>query len=147
MAGKYGKAGSLLLSSACNAVLRLTASFQRGPRFARTDAGRTALGKIGNTSAIHASVRGVVRRLWRTVTAQRPVVPSSVVIANVSPTDVYNLTLAAHNAYYANGLLVFNSADALMLTLAQQGMMVTSSNQSWLFDTTPVMDAIPGMEM
>ena len=37
-------------------------------------------------------------------------------------------------------------ADALMLTLAQQGLMVTSANQSWLYDTQPVMNGIPGME-
>jgi hypothetical protein len=33
-----------------------------------------------------------------------------------------------------------------MLTLAQQGLMVTSANQSWLYDTQPVMNGIPGME-
>jgi len=66
--------------------------------------------------------------------------------ASVPPTNVYNLTLAKHNAYYANGILVFNSADALMLTLAQQGLMVTSANQSWLYDTQPVISSIPGME-
>jgi hypothetical protein len=33
-----------------------------------------------------------------------------------------------------------------MLTLAQQGLMVTSANQSWMFDTQPVMPPIAGME-
>jgi len=64
----------------------------------------------------------------------------------VSPINVYNLTLAAHNAYYANGILVFNSADALMLTLAEAGMMVSSSNRSWMYDDAPVMGVIAGTE-
>jgi hypothetical protein len=33
-------------------------------------------------------------------------------------TPTYNLTLAEHNAYYANGILVFNCGDALALTFA-----------------------------
>jgi phage terminase large subunit len=57
------------------------------------------------------------------------------------------LVIESKESMRRRGLPSCDHADALMLTLAQQGMMVTSSNQSWLFDTTPVMDAIPGMEM
>jgi hypothetical protein len=113
---------------------------------ARGPAGKKLHGLRAVGSRIGASARSAATNLWRTVTGQRPVVPKSVRNASVPPTSVYNLTLARHNAYYANGILVFNSADALMLTLAQQGLMVTSANQSWLYDTQPVMSAIPGME-
>jgi hypothetical protein len=65
-----------------------------------------------------ASVRGAVSSFRRTVTVRPPVVPVSVQTANVPPTLVYNLTLARHNAYYANGILVFNCADALAMTFA-----------------------------
>lgn len=108
--------------------------------------GKRSHGRNGVGSRIVASVYGVAKSIWRIATARRSVVPVVVATASVPPTNVYNLTLARHNAYYANGLLVFNSADALMLTLAQQGMMVTSTNTSWLFDSTPVMDPIAGME-
>ena len=57
------------------------------------------------------------------------------------------LVIESKESMRRRGLPSCDHADALMLTLAQQGMMVTSANQSWLFDTTPVMDAIPGMEM
>lgn len=56
------------------------------------------------------------------------------------------LTIESKESMRRRGLPSCDSADALMLTLAQQGMMVTSSNQSWLFDTEPVMGVIPGME-
>ena len=55
-----------------------------------------------------ASVVGVTRRSWRTVTRNRYVVPISVQTASVPLTNVYNLTLDKDNAYYANGVLVFN---------------------------------------
>ena len=44
-----------------------------------------------------------------------------VVQRKVTPTAVYNLTLADHNAYYANGILAFNCADALCLTFHDAG--------------------------
>lgn len=56
------------------------------------------------------------------------------------------LTIESKESMRRRGLPSCDSADALMLTLAQQGMMVTSANQSWLFDTTPVMSPIAGME-
>ena len=56
------------------------------------------------------------------------------------------LTIESKEGMRRRGLPSCDSADALMLTLAQQGLMVTSANQSWLYDSTPVMDSIPGME-
>jgi hypothetical protein len=63
-------------------------------------------------------VRGAAKTLWRTVTARRLVVPVSVQTESVAPTRVFNLTLDKHNAYYANGVLVFNCADAIAVTFA-----------------------------
>ena len=63
-------------------------------------------------------VRGVRSRLLRIGIAQQFVVPVCVQTENVPPTRVYNLTLANHNAYYANGFLVWNCADALSFTFA-----------------------------
>jgi hypothetical protein len=57
---------------------------------------------------IFGNVRSVAMDLLRTVTATRRVVPACAVIESVSPTLVYNLTLDRDNAYYANGILVFN---------------------------------------
>ena len=56
------------------------------------------------------------------------------------------LTIESKESMRRRGLPSCDSADALMLTLAQQGLMVTSANQSWLYDTTPVMGTVPGME-
>lgn len=117
------------------------------PNIVRGRAGRRLHGIPGGGSPIAAYARSAVRSLWRTATARRSVVPVSVVTESVKPTAVYNLTLARHNAYYANGILVFNSADALMLTLAEQSIGVTSEGHSGLFDPNPVMDTIPGMEI
>ena len=46
----------------------------------------------------------------------------------------------------ARGLPSPDGFDSLMLTLAEQGMMVTSEEMSGLFDPNPVMDIIPGTE-
>jgi hypothetical protein len=46
----------------------------------------------------------------------------------------------------ARGLPSPDSFDALALTLAEQGLMVTSEEMSGLFDPNPLMDPIPGME-
>jgi hypothetical protein len=51
---------------------------------------------------------GAARRLQQIVIGKQPVVPVSVQTENVLPTTVYNLTLDRDNAYYANGILVFN---------------------------------------
>lgn len=56
------------------------------------------------------------------------------------------LLIESKESMRRRGLPSCDSADALMLTLAQQGMMVTSANTSWLFDSNPVMDPIAGME-
>lgn len=60
-------------------------------------------------SLILASVHSAARRLWLTVTGRRPIVPVSVTTEVVAvPVKTFNLTLREHNAYYANGILVFN---------------------------------------
>jgi hypothetical protein len=56
------------------------------------------------------------------------------------------LQIESKESMRRRGLPSCDSADALMLTLAQQGLMVTSANQSWLYDSAPVMGSIPGME-
>jgi len=60
---------------------------------------------------------------------KRHVVPVDVRVAKVSPTATYNLTLAEHNAYYANGILVFNCGDALGLTFAAHVPPVAEQDQ------------------
>ena len=57
------------------------------------------------------------------------------------------LVIESKESMRRRGLPSCDSADALMLTLAQQGLMVTSANASWLFDNEPVMPVIAGMEM
>ena len=54
------------------------------------------------------------------------------------------LQIESKESMRRRGLPSCDSADALMLTLAQQGLMVTSANLSWLFDSQPVLDGIPG---
>jgi len=54
------------------------------------------------------SALGAAGTLWPIGTILRGVVPVSVATESVSLTRVYNLTLDRDNAYYANGLLVFN---------------------------------------
>jgi len=62
----------------------------------------------GRISQILEFVVSAAYGLWRIVIGRRPVVPLSVQTESVSPTPTYNLTLREHNAYYANGILVFN---------------------------------------
>jgi Hint domain-containing protein len=68
----------------------------------------------GRTSRMLACVHTAGINLWRIAIGRRPVVPVSVRTASAPPTPTYNLTLVEHNAYYANGILVFNC-----LTFAQ----------------------------
>src|ERR1019366_4281114 len=51
---------------------------------------------------------GAARRLRQIGIEPQRVVPVSVQTESVPPTAVYNLTLERDNAYYANGILVFN---------------------------------------
>ena len=56
-----------------------------------------------------------------TSTALRPVALASVpTVREQQKVKVYNLTLDEDNVYYANGVLVENCADALLLTLAEE---------------------------
>lgn len=47
----------------------------------------------------------------------------------------------------SRGLPSPDAADALILSLAERGLGVTSEGNSGLYDPNPVMDAIPGMEI
>lgn len=49
------------------------------------------------------------------------------------------LVIESKESMRRRGLPSCDHADALMLTLAEQGLMVTSTNNSWLFDSQPVM--------
>jgi phage terminase large subunit len=69
-------------------------------------------------SMIAANVGVAVRSSWPTGTGRRAIVPVSVQPRIVPPVSVFNLTLDEDNAYYANGILVRNCADALALTFA-----------------------------
>lgn len=56
------------------------------------------------------------------VNPKRSVVPVRVQTVSTTETETYNLTLEEHNVYYANGILVFNCADAFfgLLEVARQ---------------------------
>ena len=68
------------------------------------------------TTRIKEFVFLVKRYLWQIGIGMQSVAVESVEANCVSPTKVYNLTLDRDNVYYANGVLVNNCADALMLT-------------------------------
>src|SRR5215471_2826866 len=111
-----GKDENQLMPNASCAERNIRRSFQSDP----TTVPAPALNGLpfGAISRTLASAHGAVKNLWRTVTGRRPVVPVHVATASVPPTRTYNLTLAEHNAYYANDILVFNCGDALALTFA-----------------------------
>lgn len=71
---------------------------------------RLVLKKLGINAILRKlkSAFGAVKNLLGTAIAKQNVVPVSVVTRNVPTTLVYNLTLEKHNAYYANGVLVYN---------------------------------------
>jgi len=78
------------------------------------------------------SALGAIKNFWRTNTAKWRVVPILVQTESAPMTKVYNLTLEAHNVYYANGILVFNcltfampqSAIAASIERSQEAMLV-----------------------
>ena len=94
------------------------------PGFVRHGAPRKRHVQINVISQIKEVAHSVEKNLWRIGIWLRSIVLTSAVVAvevkktKVRPTKVYNLTLERHNAYYANGILVFNCADALALTFA-----------------------------
>ncbi len=63
---------------------------------------------IADILRIKEIARGVVKSFSPIVTGLQSVVPVSVESEERSRTPVYNLTLEKHNAYYANGVLVYN---------------------------------------
>jgi len=70
--------------------------------------------RFGAILRIRDVVLSAAGNFKRIVTGRQPVVPVFVETESVPPTRTYNLTLAEDNAYYANGILVFNC-----LTFAQ----------------------------
>ena len=54
------------------------------------------------------------------------------------------LQIESKESMRRRGLPSCDHADALALTLAEQSLMVTSANTSWLFDSEPVLDSVPG---
>jgi hypothetical protein len=56
------------------------------------------------------------------------------------------IQVESKNQMRARGLPSTDFADALNLTFAQAGLMTSSSNAAWMFDSAPVMGAIPGTE-
>jgi hypothetical protein len=64
--------------------------------------------RSGPISRTFGRALGAALRLLRIATGLRPVVPVDVRTKSVAPRSVFNLTLDRDNAYYANGILVFN---------------------------------------
>lgn len=62
-------------------------------------------------------------------------------------TSTGKLLVETKQSMRTRGLASCDSADALMLTLAQQGMMITSEENSGLFANEPLMGAVPGSEI
>lgn len=71
------------------------------------------------------SVCGAIKRFWLTNIVKSRAAPSYVRTENVPTMKVYNLTLEKHNAYYANGILVYNC-----LTFAQPSSALESSSKT-----------------
>jgi len=61
---------------------------------------------------------GAIKSLWPINTGMLNVAIKHVQTESAPMTSVYNLTLEKENVYYANGILVANCADALMLTFS-----------------------------
>jgi len=73
--------------------------------------------------AFLCTAKYAVRSLWLISLGRGGIAVESVVMRHVkNPVPVYNLTLAEHNVYYANGVLVENCADSLLMgvTLIRQ---------------------------
>lgn len=120
-ASAHGSAGSpLTLPAACVASPTRPTS-PAGPGSAPTPV-NSAKATSGPRRRL-ASALSAVLRSFSTATGSRSVVPVSVQTVSVpNGVKVYNLTLDADNAYYANGILVANCADALALTFALPDM-------------------------
>lgn len=101
-----GRTGAPLMRSVPGAGVSTRPSSQADPSTVRRLAPKLSVsGVISRKLDI---VRSAAKTLWLTVIGRRPVVPVSVQTASAPPTLTYNLTLENHNAYYANGILVFN---------------------------------------
>lgn len=70
------------------------------------------------------------KSLFTTAIESKSVVPESVQTDTGKSVSVYNLTLDDDNVYYANGILVFNCADALALSFAHPDQPASDSIQA-----------------
>lgn len=103
---KLGK-GEIKLAPYARAADHLSGlSSQQEPNFVQSVAKKQK--NIFGAKQIFEHAIGAVPHLWRIVAGNKPVAPVSAATRNVPPTTVYNLTLDRDNAYYANGVLVFN---------------------------------------
>jgi hypothetical protein len=92
-----------------------------------------------NPKTMFAPVVGAARRFLRIVTGTQAVVPASVQTENVLPTKVYNLTLERDNAYYANGILVYNCLTfAYPVMPSDHTMSLTKKSNQHTIDYNPL---------
>ncbi len=103
---KLGKSGRDQNANASAAEISSGLFSHRKPNFVRRLAHNPS--QSGAILQLRALVIGAAKRFLQTGIAKQRVVPVSVRTENVPPTLVYNLTLDRDNAYYANGVLVFN---------------------------------------
>lgn len=106
MGKRYGKTEKQLKQNASDAVKSSTPSLNPEPNSAQMHVCK--LSAINAIKQAAQTALSAVRNLFLTATGIKPVVPVSVQTESVDKTLVYNLTLTQHNAYYANGILVFN---------------------------------------
>lgn len=116
MGASVGKVVNLLQQSVLCVGKSIKHSFLAGLNFVleRVNNAET----IRNTRLFLPCAPSAESLLSTTNIASKFVVPELVQTDCVQQTSVYNLTLDDVNAYYANGVLVDNCADALALTFA-----------------------------
>lgn len=105
MALPLGMAESLLGGSVRSAE-GLSSPSSKGLAFARPPVKTPS--PLSVISQIVGRAFGAARAFRQIVTGKQRVAPVNVQTESVPPTLVYNLTLDRDNAYYANGILVFN---------------------------------------
>ena len=103
-------------TNAINAARYLALPFQIGIYFALTLA-RKNLGRRSLSIKERARNAAITFLLERLAENKKPV-HVNVVRTFSEETNVYNITLEKENVYYANGVLVDNCADSLMMALA-----------------------------
>lgn len=136
---RRGRTKSQLCASAIFAGNHSLASIQRLPNTVRYDAETYSLGKQLRLIIVNAAFAAL--RLLRTSIGKRgPVLQNVEHLKRQKPVNVYNLTLAEHNAYYANGILVKNCMIAVEgarrrgFTITKQRSAAAQASNQWLED-------------